>query len=348
VLDVSTGAISQLSYQKRPVDGISPNRKLLLLGSGLDGLAIANANTGKFLETPWDIRARNVFLKQESRVAGVIVSTDGAVQAYSSVPELLPNSFRSQQALGDPQSVVCQSNHAVVCASFADGSILEFSTTDEGIQNPLLHRLDGTKKAAPDLLELSNNLLLVSRQGRLAIYDLKTKSLIELPRRGLRGGKFVTYQDQLSVLTVDSFGQLEAWSDQGQLLANASLPIQKDSGNPLLRPKYAGVSILVSRNADTAYTTFGNQIYAWSLPDLALSWRSPEIAATSELLTLRRLSEAEDLIVVTDQSVFKSDQTFTKVHTVSLPTTVPSIDDAGSYLSNVAGINVVEGRVIRN
>lgn len=184
----------------------------------------------------------------------------------------------------------------------------------------------------------------------MAIYNLDSKELIKFPSRNLRGGTIFLTQDRLAILTIDGLGKLELWNNQGKLIANASSLVQKNEEMTLGRKKKAGPSILINDISTTAYTTFGNQLFVWSLPNLSLAWRSPEISAFGEFFTLRTISQTGGKIVLTDQS-FAGNQTFDKVHTITPPSTIPTIPtiaDAAAYLSDVAGIKFVEGRLIRN
>ena len=347
LLDLSSGAMSEFSANEGTVTALSPDQQLIQLGDSYSALRIKNAKTGKHLEAPWNTGAKNVFLKTGSPASGVIIQNDGVVQAYSSIPVFLADSHRSEEIQGSLHSIVTDPVNPVVCASFADGSILVCSITAAGIQDPAIHRLPGSESTPPILHELHDEFLLLSLSGQMAIYNLSELSLLKLPRQGLRSGKFLTIRDQLSVLTIDIFGKLEAWSHQGTLLANAPSPIQTSLGSlTLAQPKVAGSTILVNRSSDTAYTTFGNQLYLWSLPDLSLSWRSPGLTSFGELLTLKELSDAEDMVVLTDHP-FGNEQSISKVFTVTPPTLVPETEDVDRYLSDVAGIKIVEGRFIR-
>ncbi|MFC4995528.1 toll/interleukin-1 receptor domain-containing protein [Rubritalea tangerina] len=344
-LDLASGSLNKLTSTQGTVTAISPSKKLVQFGGSIPPPSIKNYKSGKILTAPWNSGAVNVFLEPNSPAEGVIFQNNGEVRAYSLAPEFLPNIHRSTLIQGAPFSIVSDDKAPKLCASYEDGQILECQISTEGIANTKLHRLPGSEVTPPTLHELKNHLLLLTLNNQMAIYDLGKKSLTTLPRRGLRSGKLFTSNNELSVLSIDSYGKLETWSSEGELLANTSSPVTRGTElSSLTNPRVAGNTILVDSN--TAYTTFGNQLYLWSLPELLLIWRSPALSPFQEELCLRAVVDSQNMVLLTDHPPGYG-QSFSTVITVFPPTLVPQIKETENYLSETTGIKFIEGRIIK-
>ncbi len=288
----------------------------------------------------------NLFLRGKE-AAGLVVNNEGEFHLYDNSPEYLGEAVDCKDAEGNLAGLLQEKHGERVLAVFSNGAFVITSVDGKKLGPFAVHWPDGKSERLPRLLEFRDGLVLYARDQNLLLYDVNKGNRIELPEMEFQAASIIS---QSRVLTVNVFGQLSCWGVDGKLIASTQ-PLSQSSESSIfsVTDAKAGSTLLIDEDEKLVFSTYGNRIYVWSLPEMELLWRSGYIDLTAFSFSEERMklwefdSKSSSIVFSSERDNLRG---YSSLISIALPKEVPSIDEVSAYLRDVAWMKLSDGRLI--
>lgn len=282
-----------------------------------------------------------------SPVALLVAFKHGCLVAYAPDGQLLKLNHTGKDSTGSPFQATFSADGNVGLVSFNGGVILQFTLNGKGIGEVKRHHLKELAGCAAELLEFDSQskilLLRNSENGLFYIYNTDSKIALPLGQASVSGAALYRSADELMVVTVGLRGNVGLWDQQGKLVAKSEPPQFHTEESLSWMQAKGGTGIAIDPGEGKVVTTYGDQIYLWSLSDLTLLWRSKPLAQGNNV---NIVFFNQDKKVVTITSHNSIGNTIDTILYVTIPHSIPTAEDMEHYIKNVSRQRIVQGRVV--